>query len=253
MDIEKVRLLLLIKEELLEYLERQFESDAFIEVLENRKRETYERKLEHGLNRYLEAQRELFAHSIGTRDPQILAKNKGLFDIIAKIISAQLNFKQLKEVQEEIISYPTDQITTRIKDLFASDCFCEVSIPDDNYTFEGFDPEYLDMHPSVFDIVIPELVINMKKYSSRQTDNGLFIRYDHLANTITFKNDIRMAYLHQDINKGYGGINMCREITGKLNLQPLIYTRSDEQFTVVLHLNIKQDTHADRKEEDITR
>jgi hypothetical protein len=239
MNIEKVRLLLLIKEELLQYLQKQFDNDAFIEILENRKREIFQRKLEHGLNRYRIAQRELYEAAVDTTDPVVKIKNKSLYDIIDKITQAQLNFKNLRKVSEEIESYHTSEILTRMQDIFSSLCFCGCSISPAEVIYIGFGSEPISIYPSIFDIIIPELVINMKKYSSRLIKGALQIEYNKLNNQLIFKNDTRKGFRKKEVKKDYGGIKMCEEIIEKLQLLPLSANPENDGFITVLNLNSK--------------
>jgi len=239
MNAEKVRLLLLIKEELLEYLKRQFDNDAFIELLENRKREIYRKKLEHGLTRYQTMQKKLFEDSINSKDLNLIIKNKRLYNIIDKITHAQLHFKNLLIMNENKVEFPVDEILSRFDDIFSSSCFCGCSIKKSEIRYGGFQISNINIFPSVFDIIFPELIVNMKNYSSRQIKGGLKITFNEAENKITFENDIMKPYLNKSFEKEYGGIYMIREIVKRLNMKPVNYFKYDGIFSFTLDLNTK--------------
>jgi len=238
MSNEKIRLILLIKTELLEYLQKQFENDAFIEILENRKRESYQRKLEHGLSRYRIAQNKLFEESSNSTDEEIIDRNRIVNKIINDAIDGQFYFRNKPTITETPVEYKTSKILTKIKYILESPCFFGCVITESEIKYSGFTTDLIVMYPSIFNVVIPELIINMKKCSSRQRNDGLTIEYSAEQNKITFRNDIRKAFLNDSDDKDFGGLNMCREIIAKLKLQPLeIPKRTDEYFTVSINLN----------------
>lgn len=239
MNIEKIRLMLLMKEELLDYLHKQFDNDAFIELLENRKRSIYQKKLEHGINRYLEIQSSLLheIHELNKSRKDIISllnhkakqqlrlteKNVLLHEIVKKAIKGQVRLQYNWGTSGE--RYTPRRIEDMLKlfeILFENVYLGERRISFSSVGCKGFEGvAELYMHDSVYEVVIPEIIINMKKYSSAQMMGTIKIIYDQEKNQLIFINDVIphnvMAYLEE---KFYGGMSMCFEIMKQLNYEP---------------------------------
>lgn len=246
MNIEKIRLLLLIKEELLDYLQKQFDNDAFIEVLENLKRVLYQRKLEHGINRYLEIQTHLFDKSMSGNNAEENQKNRMIHEIVKNAIKGQIRFKYRQSSIEQRKPYTVKQVKERMQLLLESVLIGDRAVVFDDVNCSGFeDVAEIYMHPSVFDIVIPEVIINMKRYSSAQRKDGLKIKYSAQENYFIFTNNVRLCdTLSPPPFKLLGGANMCAEIMRELNYESFESKRhpgKNDTHVTIIKLNQQKD------------
>lgn len=243
MNIEKIRLLLLIKEELLAYLQKQFDYDSFIEALENRKQIIYRRKLEHGLNGYLETQDIFFSQAIKNWQGEEKNKTKTLYNIVKRAIQGQIMFKSKND--EPLNPYPCSEILEKMGYIFECKHLGGGAISFKKIKQKGFNTtDTIYMHPSVLEVVIPEIIINVKKCSSRLVDDGITISYNQDTKRLTFENDIRDGFLNRNQSKEFGGLEMCKQIMAKLKYEPLITKPEDNnKFVTIINLNLKQNAH----------
>jgi hypothetical protein len=233
MSNEKIRLLLLIKEELLEYLEKQFDNDAFIDILENRKKFAYQSHLRHGLGDYLSAQSELVSKIVAGQSSE---ENYRAFRVVTDAIKGQLKATKIDDIT---LRQPFDRGAwiDRIRLVFESDVlgnrtidFMEIDLKLPNTI--GF-----VTHPSVFNVVVTELLINMKKYCPRTGVKGLLIEAKGEKPTITFRNRVNRN-LRYDEYGGGEGLTMCRGILEALGLPGLVIDADDPDWhSVTLCLN----------------
>ncbi|MGN6417459.1 MAG: hypothetical protein ACTHMC_08210 [Pseudobacter sp.] len=245
MNIEKIRLLLLIKEELLEYLQKQFDNDAFMEVLENRKQAIYQRKLQHGLNRYIEAQSDFFTGLIKNPEEPEMKKKSKLFDIVKKAMVSQINFNT--PVPSDMQSYKWQDLLETMGYIFECGDLGKYEIPVEAIKFIGFNSsDEARMHSSIPDVVIPELIINMKKYSSQlKEEQFLQVTYDKEKNQLVFENDIRESEQKSSDKKHFGGLEMCKWIMESLKYNNMISYASAQgkRYTTIVDLNLKKDAN----------
>lgn len=252
MNIEKIRLLLLIKEDLLAYLQKLFDNDAFIEILENKKKELYQKKLEHGINRYLEAQHRLFNQVLTSKKTEDNERNKVLFNIIKRAIKAQIKFKENIEHgnDDNVGAKPVlvSEILDIMRYIFESGDLGNDPIPFVSVTCEGFSEiKEIEMHESVLYIVIPEIIINMKKYSSRLVQNGLEVIFSKQDNKIIFKNDVVAAKRGKNGNKSGGGVEMYKKVMETLKYEEFLCVIDNENniYKAILNLNQKKNGNSD--------
>ena len=232
MSNEKVRLLLLIKDELLEYLQKQFENDSFNEILENRKRIIYQKHLRHGLNQYLTAQSKLIDNiSRGMNS----IENMEVFKIVTDAIRGQLKVTKLLDITEKskISNYVFEN---KLRLIFESDILGDRFIPFDEVDISKFDFESIEIHPSIYDVIIPELIINMKKYCPRINDKELTIKIDNDSGNLIFSNRKNLNLINGEYGGGEG-LKMCNHILSDiLKTQSLDILNDDYQYIVKLKL-----------------
>lgn len=232
MSNEKVRLLQIVKDDLLDYLEKQFSNDAFIEVLENKKRALYQKHLRHGLSDYLKWQKELMTRILNKVK---IRESEAIFNIVTDAIRGQL----LATKKEDIFKkekYTRDKILDVIGMMFANDLLGKIEIPYNQLRIEYFDFDFLELPISVYTIIIPELIINMKKYCPRTNAKGLSIEFTKTTNEFHFKN-----YINQDfeklVEKGSGqGLKMCNDILRNLGWEVLSPQSNDFVHQVTLKI-----------------
>ncbi len=232
MSNEKVRLLLLIKEELLEYLQKQFDNDTFNEVLENRKRVIYQKHLRHGLNQYLTAQTELL-DKIWKGVNSI--ENMEVFRIVSDAIRGQLKATKLIDINEH--SNINKMIfVEKIKLIVESDILGSRQISFSEVDISELDFEFIELHPTLYDVIIPELIINMKKYSPRINEKGLSIKFEKSTSSLVFKNLINSNLSSEEYGGGEGHI-MCNHLLEDiLKLQSLKILSNDKEHTIILKI-----------------
>ncbi|MFD0749309.1 hypothetical protein ACFQZS_04090 [Mucilaginibacter calamicampi] len=238
--VEKLRLLLLIKEELVEYFKKEFRSAAFMEVLQTRENTFMKRSIQHGLREYFEAlyfitaRIELKKQSNGNLDD--LARDFKMLRFITKTI--QCHFLSMNKIQYSHLS--KRKTSEDIRELFhiirvvpylASNEIplkdMEINIPDFKF----------DCHDVIMDLIIPELIVNMRKYAL----NCPGIKYmgiEKQDNMLVFTNSFDSEYRGQDLEKKFGGINMCNSILQKnLNLPKIDNAIKDNLYKTYLTLS----------------
>ena len=139
---------------------------------------------------------------------------------MANAIKGQIDFKNKQKLQLNLKQYQVNDVLKKMCYMFESVYIGDSDIFFKDVLCEGFeDISVINMHEIIYDVVIPEIILNMKKCSSRLIKNGLVIKYEKSDNALIFKNDVRDAFKNDILDKAYGGINMCREILDELNYQ----------------------------------
>jgi len=229
MSNEKIRLLLLIKEELLDYLQKQFDNDAFFDVIESRKKAVYQKHLRHGVGKYVANQIQLVENIL---NGHITMESYELFHIVTEAIRVQLKATKIENISDRK-SIVKEDFIRNLRLIFESNLLGDRTIDFSELDISGLNFEKIDSHPCIFDAVIPELVINMKKYCPRRGNKGLLIKYVSAENQMIFKNIINGDLNVSDYGGGEG-INMCRFILDALKLPHLETNDNNLEFTVTL-------------------
>ena len=162
MSNEKFRLLLLIKEELIEYLQKQFDNDAFIEVLESRRSKFYQSSLRHGLAGYTNIL-EYLIDEIQTSSTSIASDSYELFEIVINAMRGQLQAIETKNQEKNLQIYSADRVIKMLATLFNSDKIGKYKIPFESVLISNFNFNNLRTNKIVMDVIIPEIIINIKK------------------------------------------------------------------------------------------
>ena len=228
MNIEKIRLLLLIKEELLGYLQKLFDADAFIEAIKNRKQLLYQRQLRHGINDYLIAQDRLIADLAGRKD---VVKTVKILKIVTNAIKGQINASIIQK-DEKLLEVTPEMFYEKVKLIFETIHLpawpIELSSLNVNFSFNE-----LFVHPAMYDIIIPELIINMRKYSPLVGEKKLSIYYDNTSHSFVFINNVN-PNISKEILIGRQGLKMCNNILRDLEKKPLQTEETGGKFIVQL-------------------
>lgn len=235
MSNEKVRLLLLLREEFFKYLEEQFDNDAFTEVLVNKDNKIYKARLTHGLSSYLDI---LQGISRDIKDKINIEDNYLLFKKIVMAMKGQINQFEMNP-EPEPIHYSKDQIFNIIKLIFESKHVPIKPRKFENIDISGF-PENFVADRLIIDVVLPEILINMNKYSKRSGNSEFTIRFEEneTGRTIKFENLIQKTIIHKEFGHD-GGLKLCEGLLEKINArmtskQETIGT--EQKFTVILYL-----------------
>jgi len=244
-SVEKMRLLLLIKEEMLAYLQKHFESDAFIAVLEDHAIFEFMGQLDHGLGHYRTA---LTAYELITREildkgeeitPEefiIVSKNAAKMTLVVNAIIGQINAG--RRIDKGIMTVNVEDFRSHINMILEDDFLGNNQLDMRKIKIDTKFPNKI--YKCLYEVVIPELVINMKKHSPLKSEGNPFIQiyFDIDTSTFTFKNKRRNTNnsLKKKLN---GGITMCSGIVEKLGLLPLKAQpdSTGEYFEVTLNLN----------------
>lgn len=232
MSNERLRLLLLAKEEVLDYLQKHASGSAFYDVLENRKRKVLRNYVKHGLQEYFLALRGLVKEiRVGGYNED---KEK-LHGILTKAVQGHLDFRLDGDDSTRPITLTTYQLREHIRLLFETDMIGTRWIALQNVAMEGFEEGQMELPSGVLDIVLPELITNMKKYAPDIGDLGLAIRLDRTMGTMHFSN-----YIHAEHGReprlGSEGITMCKKVVLACGLPPLLALEHESTFLVTLIL-----------------
>ena len=239
--IEKLRLILLLKEEILHYLQRQVDNNAFNEVLENREKTLLTQHLKHGLGKYID-QQYLLVHDILKKDNE--HKNYDTFCIITEALGGQLSASNVEPTKSEEYTY--DVIIKRIKLIFESRIdgkgisFVNVNI--DKIKFKK-----ITLHPLLFTTVLTELIINMKRHGPTEPGkNDYILEYENnlerKEEKLIFKNRIDKT----DLEKSGQGKILCKELLRKMHYKDIKETyenSSDKNYYVITLTLNKNDTN----------
>ncbi|WP_343704500.1 hypothetical protein [Chitinophaga sp.] len=206
-NVERVRLLLLIKEQILEYLQRKFDSDVFIEIMEAREFRSYQRGLKHGIPDYIEAMRSCMLQRTGVYDP---AYEIELHRIIGQAVIGQICYVETSFAAAPR-RYTVAEVRMLLRYVFETPFLGSHSVEFDTVQCEiSATDGVLELQPYVLDVVMVEIVINMKKNCPRSGDMGLSVTIKD--NKFTFRNKRANATAPSQTFKAYGGIAMCRKI-----------------------------------------
>ena len=245
MSNEKIRLLLLIKEELLEYLKKQFDNQSFFEVLKNKRNTEYSEKLKHDLRDNLNLLDRLNNESYRYnkksegRNGFDFDKNKDLFNIILKVIRCQLLRDTPSKLTTKSCEFTKQELLDKFKLMFESELIVKRSIEFKEVDISEFNLDKIKTNDYAFTLIILELITNIKKYCPRhsQRDKGLSIRYDEQENTICFKNIINRPSDESLSKSESGGLVMCRDLLLENKLGSISHRKEDNYFIVELCLD----------------
>lgn len=243
LSVEKMRLLLLIKEELLAYINTLIKHDAFIDMVAEREKNDYYISLQHGIKAYLET---LFNYS--RFDKSKVCK------IIKNAIAGQLFFKSNysdKNIDKSTIQFSKEIFLQLIKEIFEDDWNNYYSISQlkiDNIK-NNLPSKIFGL---IFTVVLPELIINMKKYHPpHEAFGSRYLEIEANGNKFTFRNRIFKSDLDkfdvktiEDANPNKG-LGMCLKILLALGFKQekgnycLDFSRDKNTFlaTTILTLN----------------
>ncbi|MBK7568309.1 MAG: hypothetical protein IPI31_10855 [Bacteroidetes bacterium] len=230
---EKIRLILLVKNDLIDYFQKQFDNDAFYDLIASKKILSFQKTLRHGLADYIFAQKEIFKaiSSKNYTQDDIL-----LYNIVSDAINGQLkamkvkNTDKLHELNKQnfikliALLMETVYLGKQIID------FKEINLKQCNFKF-------LKIHPSVLEVILPELIINIKKYCPRQGNKSINVIYNEDTNSITLSNLINPAFVNYEHQIGEG-IEMCNKLLRKLTMNKLEKKITNNIFSITLYLNI---------------
>ncbi|HEV7642926.1 MAG TPA: hypothetical protein VGO50_03210 [Pyrinomonadaceae bacterium] len=227
MSNEKLRLLLLVKDELLQYLQKQFDNDAFIEVLEHRNESFHQGYLRHGILDYVDAQSRL-VENIATAP--LLTSNIDLFNIITNAVKGQVGATWDIE-KDRKCTVTKELFKKRAKLIFETFYLGPYRINFEMIDFTRLNLESEDFHPLILDVVIPELLINMKKYCPDTKEKKLSIQFDAEKKCFIFRNAVEKP---SERKRGRKGQKMCNNILEEIDRPRLKIREEGLEYEVIL-------------------
>lgn len=228
---ERVRLLLLIKEELLSYLKKQFETDAFIEVMEDRKTLSLQTSMRHGIDRYIRGIRYLLLQS----ESSVVTSVGNLFcNLLTAHIESTTKINQNIDQESKILCKGAD--IERMFSLIARSPIVERSVTAEEHFFLNV-TDFM-CHPVIRRQIIPEIIVNMIRHSYFFDGPRTFV-IQKTSNSLEFTNSYQHLY---DIDlkkiKMRGGRKMCNNLLESIGLPPLNLVENIENKTVTTILKL---------------
>ncbi|MBS1495102.1 MAG: hypothetical protein JST55_16470 [Bacteroidetes bacterium] len=225
---EKLRLLLLLKEEILVYLNKQFENEAFNAVLTSKQKILERKHLWHGIGKYIKNQYGMVNNIFKGINKD---KNFQMFNIVTQAIAGQ--FQAMNEIDPSSqICLTKEEFIDRVKLIFES-VIGGKAIEFKKLILENINFTELVVHPLFWTTILTELIINMKKHGPWQPDEGDYV-IEYTDDEFVFSNK---ESEEPETNKIPGeGLDLCRDIVEKIGCE--IKRNSKNQiYEVKLKLN----------------
>ncbi|KAB8155986.1 hypothetical protein EZY14_001870 [Kordia sp. TARA_039_SRF] len=205
---EKFRLILAIKKYLLEYLNKQFNNTAFIEVLQKKSKLTYQKVLRHQLGTYYNNLDLLF----NDRD----SKNKLEFDITLNAIRSQVAAYDINFVKGESHKSKED-IDSLIRTVIESKCLGKQAFM--FYKIKNNINDKIKIPNVIYNVIIPQLLINIKQYTENTINQiEILIELNVRNLKFLFKNKIaHYKVINAKNNSKKEGRIMCQKIIDNYN------------------------------------
>jgi hypothetical protein len=232
MSNEKIRLLLLIKEELLVYLKKIFDSGIFIDLVQKKSIVDLQSSMRHMLPCYFEALEDITS--------KLKNQDKRIFRFLSQTIQHHISTK-IDDISDQTVKAKYSQ--TDIEELFdmimrlpyLSDLCYQINDYEKHIKIDTF-----ECHKKLFGQVFPELIINMRRAADNLNEIKPIFRIYTNNNKIFFENNYDKSRnsvpLRKDLKQN-GGIIMCENILEKLEL-PIEYNHPKESdlFRVIITL-----------------
>jgi hypothetical protein len=259
-DCKKMRLILLLRKSISDFLRNETSNSKFLELLENRKVQRYQKGLRHSVGNFLNYMTEIVQDYEGIEkkiDDYAGETRSSLDQMYIKVASPA--FKEFLLIKDSIASqtninmddyktklplshsYFIDQYRTILESKNLGRPFCQsLSFSDsiailNEEAFEDFSVPYI-----IRNSIIPEIIINQKKYGTSRSVNWknivMEISPGKNANflEITFSNKIAIRSKDEK-----SGLKMCEEICNRLDGIHMKIIIDSETFNVILSLKIK--------------
>ncbi|MBV9962214.1 MAG: hypothetical protein JO072_08210 [Parafilimonas sp.] len=217
---EKIRLLLLIKNELMKYLEKITGSDTFWELVKSIERIQFVSLMKHGILNYFDSVNELLNNKAKLNNNEIL-----LVQLLNKILETQFKSLIHKISKEDNPNSTLDHTIKRfsqeeIKGLFKA--ILELPGITSLSIKNGYDLEILadnfQCPKAIYYHVIPELFINIRKQTFLM-DRKKVYKIIFEDNILTIQNSFDWELTPNPVDKKInGGREMCKTICKELGI-----------------------------------
>jgi hypothetical protein len=237
MSSEKIRLFLLIKQDLLAYLQRQVDNEVFLNHIETQDEVLFRSRLRHGLLNYRNEQTaqimdiEDYFDSKASDLMENIRDNFDTIEIIEGAIGGQLEDENIGDPLSTL-ALTKDMFERIVRLLLRSTRLGEREIEFTDISISGLTSESLMVHTSLIRVVIPELIINMKKHCPRKGRKNLSVNFDADNSVFVFSN--RKGKSKSKSGKAGKGLEMCNGILKKLNLPPIQKIEKDDIYSFSL-------------------
>lgn len=241
-NVEKIRLLLMLKQDLLDYINLQYKNDAFIGWVKDRADLNYKNGMSHMLNKYFAAMDSFWRlpRPLEDRDKTILKFLENKIERHMLAISEQDKQVQVKIKDQQKKGYSTDDLRELFVQLMIVPHIARKPLVENqDFRLEIDVDKGISCYDIVFEQVIPEVMINMRRYSIDFKGNPRIFKITLKDDKLSFQNPYSKRHNEKpDRPKDKGGKAMCdlildRYMMEPLNQQPL----SDDQFLITLDLN----------------
>ncbi len=254
---EKLRLILLLRKSLSEYLSEHTTNNTFLELISQKNRNEYQKHLKHGIGNFISYQSSIVQNyedienkiSIrGDEENTRLALDREYirtgsqkfkeFLIINNSIASQIGITEKKYTNTKYLFY--DLLIDMINTIYISENFHYRDIASLDYkesikfTVES-KFERIKLPLAVINSVIPEILFNQKKYGDNREINWNDNEGHLLFSFSNMKND----YAKNGI-KGFG-TKMCKEISDKFSFIEISIDEDEVMYTVLLRINKSYD------------
>ncbi|MCX6272758.1 MAG: hypothetical protein NTU44_16385 [Bacteroidetes bacterium] len=219
MNNEKIRLLLLIKEELLRYLGKKFDSDAFIELLKSKENLEFVNSMKHNVNNYFRAMKNVLeSKRITDAEVTLLVFLKQKIHAHFKLISEGTNDILIDSLNENSF-YTEKQFEQLFNLIMRVPYLARKRIPYDSYKLR-LEINNFKCNEYIYELVFPELMINMRKHSLRSKESPKRFKIVYSENTIIFENGYEPdTNPEPNTLKINGGKDMCIKICNQLKIK----------------------------------
>lgn len=222
MSNEKVRLLLLIRQELLHYLKSITSNNTFYQLMKNNELLNYQSTLKHGLEDYFVYQDKILeANNFEARNLIIL---KSLNDAIKGQISA---YDLTKNTPGK--AYEVSAIKERLTQILESPLIMGKSVSGFNYKINFDGGREIEMDSFIFDIILLELLINAKRHSPNV---GAGIEIHFTKDGFSIKNMKKTTNV-SDTQRHRQGLELCHRVCTFLPYE-LSVQSTDTTFEVTI-------------------
>ena len=201
---KKLRLLLALRQDLGNFIKKKTIGTTFLELLQSKKRDEFQGLLRHSIRTYLTNQSNIFEELLVNVNNSSETNELEILTVLNNAIGGQTdNF----ELISESVIYPKEIIYTYLQKLLRTD-YLGNGIEPSYYKIE-INTDYLTIHKTIYDVIIPELIYNLKKYTPiKQIDKNVSIIISR--NEIVIENNIN-KFRATNKNKGEGR-RMCDKI-----------------------------------------
>nr|WP_295933994.1 hypothetical protein [uncultured Dyadobacter sp.] len=245
-NIERLRNLLLVKDELLQYLMSQFENGAFIGLLEGKRELQAKNAMEHMVGKYFDAL-DYIVNEKGEDDDQAIINYDDMVIIkfIHKTIYRHIRSVSRLNINDNRNSFADAKEIEKYNEGDLSSLFSRIASIPHLARRILVNPSLLvnvkefELPLVIFEQVIPELMINMRKYSLTIPDCDHIFEISLDDKMLSFSNryDPHICQ-HPEVIKTNGGKDMCNYLLRSCGMEPLMQTfnETSKLFTISIIL-----------------
>lgn len=222
LNTEKIRLLLLMKEDLVRYLNGITSNNTFYQLFKSVEILNYQSTLKHGLEDYFVYQDKILENK------NFDEINLTILKVINDAIKGQITAYDIKKNLENK-QYSSGSIAQRIAYILESPLVAGKAISKANYSIHVKSGQHITMDSFVMEIIMLELTINAKRHSPNIRP-GIIITLDD--DYINIQNNTRPDLL-QEQQRHRQGLELCKNICEELQYD-FIRSNQNSQFEVTI-------------------